>query len=379
MSTRDCLQSVIGLLHKCFDADVAKRPSALACEEALTKVFQWLSVGAINIKFPPMTLQPRDFAFFGYSSAFTNLKPKECLALYFGKVLGDPEKQADLQEEQMADELHDALQAACWGCGRTDGAAHFKACSKCKQLKLVPCLFCSKECLRSNWPRHKAWHHARLQQGSCETIAMRTAMKEALKAGQTPSKVLRANPLFLQTVGAELASNPKNKLLPLMVDWVSAMSRLESHKVAPPLLVAMVEHTQAVWARMQGVSMKGASKRCCSHRLNISDDSRSPFARMCEEGALEVLQGVLSSAAARETAGDQGAVAALNESKPQDGSMPWDLAWQNGHFGAMDVLDAYGVGDVRRSGVTAAEGDWLPRDQQWKICQLNGIFPSNLR
>ena len=48
----------------------------------------------------------------------------------------------------------------CWGCNRKEekGQAPFRNCSKCVELKVLPSLFCSNECLRENWPRHKAWH-----------------------------------------------------------------------------------------------------------------------------------------------------------------------------------------------------------------------------
>ena len=48
----------------------------------------------------------------------------------------------------------------CWGCNKKEekGQAPFRNCSKCVELKVLPSLFCSNECLRENWPRHKAWH-----------------------------------------------------------------------------------------------------------------------------------------------------------------------------------------------------------------------------
>ncbi len=48
---------------------------------------------------------------------------------------------------------------SCWGCGKEQKEGEqFKACSKCVDLGMVPARFCSQECLKEHWPRHKAWH-----------------------------------------------------------------------------------------------------------------------------------------------------------------------------------------------------------------------------
>ncbi len=50
---------------------------------------------------------------------------------------------------------------SCWGCGREQNqeeGEQFKACSKCVDLGMVPARFCSQECFKEHWPRHKAWH-----------------------------------------------------------------------------------------------------------------------------------------------------------------------------------------------------------------------------
>merc|ERR1711988_1369391 len=53
----------------------------------------------------------------------------------------------------------------CWGCGASHrpGFAAFQVCGRCRTeyeagLLSTKSLFCSKECLVVNWPRHKVWH-----------------------------------------------------------------------------------------------------------------------------------------------------------------------------------------------------------------------------
>ena len=46
---------------------------------------------------------------------------------------------------------------ACCGKAETDGIK-FQSCAKCLEEKLIPTLFCSKECLKNAWPEHKQWH-----------------------------------------------------------------------------------------------------------------------------------------------------------------------------------------------------------------------------
>lgn len=47
----------------------------------------------------------------------------------------------------------------CWGCSKIEEKEEeFKACSKCMENKWAPAHFCSRECLKQNWPRHKEFH-----------------------------------------------------------------------------------------------------------------------------------------------------------------------------------------------------------------------------
>ena len=44
----------------------------------------------------------------------------------------------------------------CWGCGCK--GANFKRCPECVRLKLSNCLFCSDDCFRKSWKKHKTYH-----------------------------------------------------------------------------------------------------------------------------------------------------------------------------------------------------------------------------
>lgn len=49
----------------------------------------------------------------------------------------------------------------CWGCGAVQPplpAKKFQSCARCREDGLPPSHFCSKECFKTNWPRHKQWH-----------------------------------------------------------------------------------------------------------------------------------------------------------------------------------------------------------------------------
>lgn len=47
----------------------------------------------------------------------------------------------------------------CWGCGEKEPAGKkFQTCARCREEGLAPSPFCSKECLKEHWPKHKAWH-----------------------------------------------------------------------------------------------------------------------------------------------------------------------------------------------------------------------------
>ena len=53
----------------------------------------------------------------------------------------------------------DPESGTCWGCGAAPAEGRrFQRCAKCIEQKLTPCAFCSKQCLKAHWPRHKAWH-----------------------------------------------------------------------------------------------------------------------------------------------------------------------------------------------------------------------------
>ena len=70
---------------------------------------------------------------------------------------------------QMMDEAH-----TCWGCGASGNS--FKACAQCVEKKLdAPCRFCSTDCLKSNWLRHKQWHAGQVE---------RDTIQQALRAAE---------------------------------------------------------------------------------------------------------------------------------------------------------------------------------------------------
>ena len=46
----------------------------------------------------------------------------------------------------------------CWGCGALEKGVKFQCCGQCQVDNLIASRFCSKDCLRANWPRHKKWH-----------------------------------------------------------------------------------------------------------------------------------------------------------------------------------------------------------------------------
>jgi len=47
----------------------------------------------------------------------------------------------------------------CWGCGTPEPpGVKFQTCARCREEGLTPSPFCSKECLKNSWPKHKAWH-----------------------------------------------------------------------------------------------------------------------------------------------------------------------------------------------------------------------------
>jgi ankyrin repeat protein len=113
------------------------------------------------------------------------------------------------------------------------------------------------------------------------------------------------------------------------------------------LLVAVVEQLQEVWAGAGA----GDGKSCCSHRLGSTGDDEPPFVRLCGEGVVEVVQGVLASAKAREAAGGEGvgAVAALMAPNPSNGQTPLWMASSNGHAAVVAALLAHKATDVNQA------------------------------
>jgi len=60
-----------------------------------------------------------------------------------------------------APESASSLRMPCWGCGAQQPSAPakpFQTCARCREEGLQPMPFCGRECLKANWPRHKAWH-----------------------------------------------------------------------------------------------------------------------------------------------------------------------------------------------------------------------------
>eukprot|EP00961_Rhodomonas_salina_P284014 3838631-Rhodomonas_salina.1 len=57
-------------------------------------------------------------------------------------------------------------ETVCWGCGAKEIDAHFKSCPKCLEQSryLLPAKFCSNECFKTAWPRHKKWHKKQLKE-----------------------------------------------------------------------------------------------------------------------------------------------------------------------------------------------------------------------
>eukprot|EP00966_Prymnesium_polylepis_P236001 5457995-Prymnesium_polylepis.1 len=94
----------------------------------------------------------------------------------------------------------------CWGCGRPEGgcgaALRFKSCERCVEHKLIPAKFCSEDCFKAAWPRHKAWHNEQQSYivGDCvEELEERLVEKlEELRAKSSYGALIAdAHPLIL--------------------------------------------------------------------------------------------------------------------------------------------------------------------------------------
>lgn len=49
----------------------------------------------------------------------------------------------------------------CWGCGKEEDSSTekvFMCCPRCIKANVLAANFCSQECFRASWPRHKQWH-----------------------------------------------------------------------------------------------------------------------------------------------------------------------------------------------------------------------------
>lgn len=95
----------------------------------------------------------------------------------------------------------------CWGCSKIEeGEEEFKACSKCMENKWAPAHFCSRECLKKNWPRHKEFHE---KHEACQVEAKYGFLAKELKLPKEKKK----DPLeehFRQVREAEIIMAQKN-------------------------------------------------------------------------------------------------------------------------------------------------------------------------
>lgn len=81
----------------------------------------------------------------------------------------------------------------CWGCGAAEPVGKtFQTCARCREDGLTPpSPFCSKDCLKASWPRHKAWHAEMKKAGHTDADGM--AAKE-LATVHTLRNVLKDKP-----------------------------------------------------------------------------------------------------------------------------------------------------------------------------------------
>jgi ankyrin repeat protein len=359
---------VAGLLRRCFDREASVRASAMECEEELQQVYAALA--GDGTRYPNSDRLPMrevlSAAAGRLGEGIEQFKPREREARYHQLVLGDWAKAVELLEEQLAEELRDALLLTLAKPKQAVGGG-----GEGKQPKV-----------------QAAWDVE--------------AMMAALEAGTPAAEVVGANPSWLPAVGSKLAeqANPfvmlqhckglsaeaihaefaalakkRIKLLPVLLDWVSGTSHLrgegraEGGGASVALLVAVVEQLQEVWAGA-GAGYEdalssclaggcwtndgagaGDGKRCCSHQLGSSSDCNPPFVRLCEEGAVEVVQGLLALAKTREAAGGEGvgAVAALMAPNPVNGATPLLKASDFGHAAVVEALLAHEATDVNQA------------------------------
>jgi ankyrin repeat protein len=306
---------IAGLLRRCFDGEASVRASAMECEEELQQVYA--AMAGDGKRYPSSDRLPMRERLLDLFSMF---KPLEREARYYQLALGDWVKAVELLGEQLAEELRDALllkpakpEQAAGGVGDKKGKK-----GKGKQPKV-----------------QAAWDVE--------------VMRAALEAGTPAAEVVGANPSWLPAVGSKLTGQQRIKLLPVLLDWVSGTSRSRSEGggASVALLVAVVEQLHEVWAGAGA----GYGKSCCSHRLGSTADDDPPFVRLCGEGAVEVVQGVLASTKVREAAGGEGvgAVAALMVPNPVDGRTPLLRASSYNHAAVVEALLAQEATDVNQA------------------------------
>jgi ankyrin repeat protein/serine/threonine protein kinase len=332
-STASALSTATELLRQCFDADTIKRASAMDSEEQLQQVYALLT----GTRYPSsehLSIQWREASEAATRADVTTVfKAREREARFYQLVLGDTVKEVELLEEQLSEELRDAL-----------------------QLKI-----------------------AKTDQQAVAALDVK-GMRTALDAGTAAAEVLGTNTLWLRMMGNQLAKDQlldedaldafvlprikmglpieatyaewmhhksislakRNKLLPVLLDWVIGASRLHSEVGADgsnanmPLLVGLVEQLQEVWKD----SKHGDGKTCCSHQLGSTGDSESPFQRLCTEGVAELVQWVLASARARDVEGGAGreSTGTLMAPNPANGTTPLYTASYTGHAAVVTAL-----------------------------------------
>ena len=115
----------------------------------------------------------------------------------------------------------------CWGCGRQEepGEEPFKTCSKCRADGCIPAAkFCSGDCLKQNWPRHRRWHadqaaeKARaVEAEAAKKVAAEAAAKKAAERQAEAEKQALAAQEARRRASAEAAPNGGLPHIPLDV------------------------------------------------------------------------------------------------------------------------------------------------------------------